>query len=132
MLEEAEALVAVNSDFPAGLADAEREVRFVPPRRDERLVEHPDAIDAGSPDSPWTNHRVNFEERKPVARRRPDGALQAPPVDDVVPLDDRLIEGRAGEAAAETQQSDVGISIEDVEQLAHEPFHAYEHVIVPG
>ena len=70
MLERADALIAVHCDFPAGLANAKREIGFVPSRRDERFVEESDAIETRPPNQPRSNHRVDFVQRKPVPRRR--------------------------------------------------------------
>src|SRR4051794_33510299 len=101
MVIGAEPLVAAGRHAPTGLTNTEREIRFVPFRRPERLVERADALDACPPDHPGTDHRVHLLKAEPVARAWPDRALEPPPVGQVSPPGDRLVEWRAREAAAQ-------------------------------
>ena len=61
MRERANALVPVYRDLPAGLTDAERQIRLVPSSRYERLVENADTVDALPSDRPRPDDRVHFE-----------------------------------------------------------------------
>src|SRR4051812_28005806 len=56
----AEALVAAGRDAPSGLPDAVREIRFVPFRGTEGLVERADALETRAAHDPRADHDVYF------------------------------------------------------------------------
>src|SRR5258708_36042780 len=112
MVVAAQALVSARDDSPARLPDAAGEVRFIPLRRPERLVQRTDAIQARAPHDPRPDHDVHFLQAEPVAGRAADGALQPPPVDQIFPAGDRLFERGAVEAAAYAEQPDLGVLVD--------------------
>src|SRR5262249_29512961 len=74
MLVAAQPLIAARGHLPAGLPDPVREIRFVPLRRDERLVEVADPRETRASHGPGSNDGIHFLEAEPVPGKRADRA----------------------------------------------------------
>src|SRR4029077_15634462 len=85
MLVRAEPFVAVRGDLPASLSNAIAEVRFVPFSRHERRIEMADALQTCDTHGPRTDDDIHFLQPAPIENPIADRALQAAPVDEIVP-----------------------------------------------
>src|SRR5262249_49121497 len=121
MTVRAKPLVSIRRDLPSRLANAEREIGFVPLGGPEGLVEPAHTFEARAADDPRADDGVDLLNVEPVRRPDADRALQALPVGEILPGLDRVVARQAEEPAAETQKTDFGIRLERRDDLRHEP-----------
>ena len=88
----AEPLVPAGGHLPSRGAHAERQIGFVPFGRHKRLVEKSDAFETFPSNDPRPDRAVNLLQPQPVPRKRTDRALQPPPVLQVFPALDWILD----------------------------------------
>ena len=122
----------MRADPPTGPPDSKRQVRFIPFGRYERLVQRADLVKTRAAHDPRTNDDVDLLHANPVPWRAADRAAHAAPIQKIFPTGQRLLERKEIQAAAEAQQTEVGMAVEETQELGHEPASAEVHVILPG